>query len=302
MLNVGIVGRGAIGSLLAGKLSLLNIPTKMLWRKHQQEPMTVHLKSENIIHDECITVEASPLPPDESLAVLVVPVKAYQVFTALTEFRPFIKHHTCIVLLHNGAGTEPWVEQHFPDNPMIRMTTSIAAHKINDSKIIETGQGATQAGWLKTAKPEPKQHIEALFNQLLFPCEWFTNIQIPVWQKLAINAVINPLTAIHDIQNGALAAPRFDTIKKQLLQEFILIANAVNLPFDLVNLADSVEQVIALTAQNYSSMHQDIAHKRQSEVAFINGYLVDIARQHQIPATANQQMLHKIKVLESRFV
>lgn len=62
---------------------------------------------------------------------------------------------------------------------------------------------------------------------------------------------------------------------------------------------DTVVNVAQSTAQNYSSMHQDIYNKRQSEIDFINGYVVNIAAKNKIDVPNNLSLYQKVKQIEA---
>jgi 2-dehydropantoate 2-reductase len=56
-----------------------------------------------------------------------------------------------------------------------------------------------------------------------------------------------------------------------------------------------VYTVIEQTAENYSSMHQDIAAQRQTEVDYINGYIAQEGLKKGIDVSVNASMVAQIK-------
>lgn len=107
-------------------------------------------------------------------------------------------------------------------------------------------------------------------------------------QKLAINAVINPLTAIFDCLNGELFDdPRRLALMRLLLSEIspvisaILTSSFTEEPsseaasiFSLSALERIIFDAAGKTAQNISSMRQDMLAGRRTEIDYINGYIV----------------------------
>ena len=63
-----------------------------------------------------------------------------------------------------------------------------------------------------------------------------------------------------------------------------------------------VLQVVDRTAQNYSSMQQDLANQRQTEIDYITGYLLQQAEQNGLELPRHRALYLKIKALESQFV
>ena len=143
-----------------------------------------------------------------------------------------------------------------------------------------------------------KQSIEPILSELLPPSHWHQDISLALWKKLAINSVINPLTAIHNLKNGALADREFSGSISNICNEIANIMKALNYPMTSNELIESVQQVITATANNYSSMHQDIKFKRQTEIEFINGYVTSKASELNIKVPHNQRFLEQIRQLE----
>ena len=109
------------------------------------------------------------------------------------------------------------------------------------------------------------------------PCR---DIRQRLWQKLAINAVINPLTASHRVRNGELAGPRFRPWIVALVAEIAQIMQAEGvLPPD-AGWQAFVDAVIEATAANRSSMLQDVLAGRPTERDAILGPLIEAGRRH----------------------
>lgn len=285
--SASIIGKGAIGSLIAAKCQQLGLPVNMWWRSGLAEKHTVQLLDASQQH-------LFPSQPEKT-ELLILPTKAWQVKDALRQYEKYLTEQTTIVLLHNGIGTEEDTLRCFPDNPILRMTTSQAALKISTTQVNETGQGTTQAGWLRETTAKKKVEIENWFNQVMSDCYWFDDIRIPLWQKLAINCVINPLTAIHDIKNGELRQPQYRESIEALLEEFFMVAELEEIPLDKQQITQQVWSVIEKTAQNYSSMHQDVMHGIKTEIEFINGYLIRIADTNTVELPKHLSLFNAVK-------
>ncbi|NMU82308.1 2-dehydropantoate 2-reductase, partial [Vibrio parahaemolyticus] len=87
--------------------------------------------------------------------------------------------------------------------------------------------------------------------------------------KLAINCAINPLTAILQCKNGELAKPEFKIQLESITQELVEVMSKEGIAIEFRSLFDTVMQVVNATAENYSSMRQDVFHQRRTEIDFI---------------------------------
>jgi len=127
------------------------------------------------------------------------------------------------------------------------------------------------------------------------------DITVAQWRKLAINCVINPLTALHGCRNGELADNReLSKLVIAMCREVALIGAAAGQGTAIAELERVVFNVIRHTAQNRSSMLQDIEAGRHTEIDYINGYAVRVATQHGVDTPLNRQILQEVRELERR--
>jgi len=141
------------------------------------------------------------------------------------------------------------------------------------------------------------QQTTALLNKALPPFGFVEDITRALWLKLAINCVINPLTALNDMRNKGVLLNEYDEIRYALCQEFALVAEQYDLVFSPLELEKHVLSVASLTGQNYSSMHQDIAMHRHTEIDAINGYIVSLANKKGISVPTHALMVDRVKGL-----
>ena len=138
-------------------------------------------------------------------------------------------------------------------------------------------------------------------------------------QKLGVNAVINPLTSILDCYNGELfARPGIHALAQQLIAEISsiiqpLLANAVKeadqhlvAGLSPKQLEHTILEAAAKTAENISSMRQDILAGKKTEVDYINGYIVARALESTQDCSINRKivdMIHsKTKASEDQLI
>jgi 2-dehydropantoate 2-reductase len=218
--------------------------------------------------------------------------------SVLQQLAPFIQPNHIIVLLHNGMGTIEQVKKRLPNNSLIAATTSYGAFKPDTNTLLETGLGQTHLGWIGTVDKRLKKLIEPILSALLPPSKWHQDISLALWKKLAINAVINPLTAIHNLKNGELEDTKYINQINNICFEISMLLSALDYSIKSTDLIENVRQVITATANNYSSMHQDLKFKRHTEIEFINGYVISKATELNIEVPHNQRLLEQIRQLE----
>jgi 2-dehydropantoate 2-reductase len=120
-----------------------------------------------------------------------------------------------------------------------------------------------------------------------------------VWQKLIINLAINPLTALHQVANGALVAAEFQERWRPLVQEACAIGTAAGIDLEATTECERVLNVIQSTAHNHSSMFQDWAQGRPGEIDFVALPFITHARQHGLNPTAIAALYAQVKSQEA---
>ena len=160
-----------------------------------------------------------------------------------------------------------------------------------------TGHGVTQIGAFNRSG-ERCQFLQEVMNHALPEVRWNPNINTALWTKLAINCAINPLTALHQVKNGDLAQQEYQPNLLNITHELVEVMKQEGLDIEFDELFNTIMQVVNATAENYSSMRQDVFHQRQTEIDFITGYLLQAAKKHHIDTPENLKLYQQIKQIE----
>lgn len=317
--KIHIAGSGAIGSLLAGAAEKQGLPYGLYPRnpvlqvekasieKPEFEPAKTETPTPYFVEwtdgtEYPITQINRNKPHLSPSDMLVLPLKVHHLKTALTQWLPFIDKRTPVVLLHNGMGGYEIAKSILPaQQPWLLATTSHGAMKRTATQVIYTGVGTTQIGIAphlvshkQLTMPEWVKSVCHTLHALLPPVSYQTDIMKALWTKLAINVVINPLTALNNVTNSHIAGELFAKERKTLCEEFAQVANACGQCFDAIEIEQQVIKVAGLTGSNYSSMHQDVKNQRQTEIEAINGYIVNMAQKKGIEVPLNTLLTKQI--------
>ena len=299
--RVQIVGSGAIGSLIAAGAQRNNIPYSLAPRRPEQltQRLTSYSGQRLLLADNLSQAEA--LGPTD---LLVMPLKVHQLEDAARQWQDRLDQATPVLLVHNGMGGLESVRRHLPYQPVYQATTSHGVYKPTLEEARHSGFGRTIFGEAPDNVNLNDTQLQIVFETIsrcLQPVTWHPDITEALWLKLVVNAVINPLTSLHDVPNGALAEHRFQPTIKHICQEMAALMQSEGMMFEPQLLADQVRHVIDATAQNYSSMHQDIKHRRRTEIDAINGFIVEQAQKKGIDVSVNAILYEKIKKMEAAY-
>lgn len=287
-----IVGRGAIGLLASARLQLAGYRPE-LWLK-QPQPLQLTFTSIDRQQQQLLL-----LPQSAACRIqrVFVPVKAFDTASAVAELASRLSNNAQLVISHNGIiPLSPLLQQLQPEQGLWFLSTSQAAYKPAADQVIHSGEGQSYLAKLTTAS-EDDDNVVAAMTAALGPLTVVADIYPLLWQKLAINAAINPLTALENCRNGQLADPQYQPQIEALVTEVCQVANALGYPMQPANTLAEVYRVIGATASNFSSMQQDLAARRQTEISAICGYVCQQAGLLQLATPANQQMLDRILAL-----
>ena len=290
-----LLGCGALGGVVASLLTISGQSTRVLLRDHHQStlhPGTDFTSLEGQV--QLLNIERGFVSKPGKIKRLLVMTKASQVIAALMPLTGKLDAAVPIVLLHNGMGIAEQVVEMFPHNPVIAGVTSHGAMRCGHFVFRHTGKGET---WLGPINEAAKAHA-ALADDLalaLGQTGWDEHVLARQWQKLAINCAINPLTALYKLKNGELAGPRFADVLQQICVEVADVMCAEGIATTAEELQRRAMTVVELTADNYSSMYQDMELGRETEIEAITGFLLSKAAKHGIAVPVNQGLYQAIK-------
>ncbi|WP_135385340.1 2-dehydropantoate 2-reductase [Vibrio tasmaniensis] len=291
-MNITIVGPGAIGSLWAIKL-LQAGHNVALWSRSTYNSIDLSLDGQASLafsNNNIEKLSASDL--------IIFTVKAWQVEEATTPLLQYLDSDTILMFMHNGMGAVAQIATHIDAHPVVLATTTQAAFKPDKNNVSHTGFGQTQLGAFNLKGQQCTFLVDVLEHA--FPAvSWNPEITTALWAKLAINCAINPLTGLEQIKNGELADKRFREALSSIIKELtqVMLAEGITCSFD--ELETSVKHVIQATAQNNSSMQQDMFYERKTEIDFITGHLIKTALKHQIEVPVNQKLFTQVKEREN---
>lgn len=287
-----VLGAGAIGCLFADALESSGGKTTLVLRTGARED---RLRVAVERAEACSESVLEAVTPDSAGAIshLLVTTKAYDVRAAVAGVAHRVTPGGVVVLLANGMGFYEQVTADWPGLEFFCGTTTEGAYRIGPQHVRHAGRGETRIG-RSGARMQPDWFGH--FEHALDNCVWDPEVEKALWLKLAINSVINPLTALHGCLNGELAT-RADLAAEvaPLCEEVARICRAGGFAGVAAALPDAVAVVIAATSVNRSSMLQDLQAGRPTEIDYINGYLLQVAERHGIEVPRNRELVEAIR-------
>ena len=283
-----ILGAGSLGTLWATRLARAGVPVRLILRNEARladyragQGLTL---VEQGVEQTYPVVGETPGSP-EPIHRLLVACKAYDAQSAIAQLHPRLAPDAELILLQNGLGSQDAVAAQVPLARCIYASSTEGAFREGDWRVVFAGHGYT---WLGDAShPTPPLWLDDL-QAAGIPHEWVTDILTRLWRKLALNCAINPLTVLYQCRNGGLQAHQCEVAT--LCAELAELLEYCGQPAAAEDLHAEVERVIQATAANYSSMYQDVANARRTEISYLLGYACQAAARHQLVLPHLQQL------------
>lgn len=287
MNDILIVGTGALATLFAARLAEAGHRVSMLgtWK---EGIASLNRDGARIVDESgretAFKVRATDEPRECAGAKYALAlVKAWQTERAANQLTKCLAADGLAITLQNGLGNYETLEKALGANRVVLGSTTTGAAL--------AAPGATRAGGEGVVSMQRQSNvgvIEAALTSAKFNVHLVEDAQSLIWGKLAINAAINPLTALLRVPNGELMnRPSAREMMAKLASEVAEVAQAegVELPFD--NPVAVVEDVTRRTAINQSSMLQDVLRNAPTEIDAICGAVAQIGKKHRIETPAN---------------
>ncbi len=287
-MKIGIIGGGSIGLLFAGYLAESHDVTIFTRTEHQANEINkkgITIEKKNNVKTFNVQAKISSSSVKE-MDLLFIAVKQYILTDLLTQLKD-IEKVGMICFLQNGMGHIEHIKQ-LQNATILVGIVEHGALKVDNTTVIHTGIGQTKIGTYKGNVPV-LENIHTDFP-IEFHDDWFDILS----NKLVVNAVINPLTALYRVKNGELLENSY--FHKQMKNVFRDIVSII--PTNEEKMWELVTTICKNTASNKSSMLRDIEEGRKTEIDAILGYILIEAKKRKRELTITQFLYDSLKGIE----
>jgi 2-dehydropantoate 2-reductase len=278
-----IVGPGALGSVFAVGLARGGHDVTLLGRAsphlRAMQSGGLHFAGRDG-HVERFPVNVSDDPAAVATAdVIIVLVKTGDTAAAMRAIAPFVGPEQLVLTLQNGLGNGPRIQSELEDGPTILVgVTSQAATRVGPGSVRHAGEGPTLIGYEDLEVAPRAAELAGIFSAAGLPAAAVPDIERWVWQKAAVNAAINGLTALGEFRNGAIADdPELLAAAEIVAEEASSVARALGI--ELGGMRGVLVATATGTAENRSSMLQDLDRGSATEVDAIHGAILAAGRE-----------------------
>ncbi len=316
-MKIAIIGAGAIGSIVAAYLHKSGMPVLLVGRTQQvQKIQRDGLLIKGIRGEEKFFLKAAT-QLDQEYDLVIFTVKTQDLEDAFSESHFYLDNPKTIILTtQNGVQADNILSSHFERDQMISSIVMFGATYTNVGEVTFNFEGDWILG--KPFRPnDPQVMAVADILKKVFTVTITHNIMGMKWLKLFVN-FNNCIPAIlGKSMQETFADMDMCRLSVLLLKEGLNVVQKANI--QMVSLPQfPVERILGLAAmpleQAAGIVHQTLTHlskeplygsilqslylKKGSEIDYINGEIVFLAKNMQLPAPLNRKIVDWVHIVE----
>ncbi|KQT79531.1 2-dehydropantoate 2-reductase [Methylobacterium sp. Leaf465] len=295
-MKVAVMGAGSVGCYYGALLARAGATVTLVGRAvHVDAIQARGLLLETAAGQEAVRLQATTGAAGVAGADMVlVCVKSGDTETVGRTIAPFLTPDAAVLSFQNGVDN-PERLQAVLGRPVVPVAVYVATGMPGPGHVRHYGRGDVVMG------PFPRSaEVAALFAAAGIPTEISDRALDALWGKLIVNCAYNALSAITRLPYGRLlGVPGIDAVMTDLVAECVAVAHASGISVA----PDILAQVIALAAtmpDQISSTAQDLVRGRASEIAHLNGIILQRGEAAGIATPVNQALTALVRALEGR--
>lgn len=267
MTRYGVVGPGAVGTTIAYELAQAGKEVQLLGRSDKR----VEYDPGN--NQSRTTLEVKDLKKVEaSFDVLFVAVKAHQLDAVMHDLERLIDDSSIVILAQNGY----------------RDLNRLPIKHIYQAVVYISGQkdGNTVTHFrdeiLHLQRDAFTQHLKHELDSSGLHIKLEDNIETTIWCKLLVNLGINSVTALGNDTARVLKVNGMRELVRNLINDGLQVAQAEGIQFETTLIDDIMRIYDGYPDEMGTSMYYDIKDRKTLEVDYIQGYIYEKARVHNL--------------------
>ena len=301
-MRICVVGSGAVGSLFAANLSLLE--DVEVWAFDLAQPHVDAINRDglrlsgagDVVGRPRATSNAAELPPCD---FGIVATKAMHTEPAIAATAHAFSDG-CVATVQNGLGNEETIARHV--ERVIRGTTFPAGKVVEPGHVQWDVKGDTTLGPYDERTPFAEvERLADACTRAGMPAKAVVDARGPQWRKVIFNASTNPIGALTGLTHGRVCeGPDLRALVTGLVDEgkAVAAAQGIELDADPEELIDHAARK-DVAYDHKASMLQDVEARRQTEIDYLNGGIVRFGGEHGVPTPLNAAIQALVKGVEA---
>lgn len=314
-MKIAVIGPGAIGGLAAGYLKDKGEDVFLVGRKEAVEAISKEGLCISGSRGELkIRIDIFP-KLDKKVGLVILAVKTQDIEKVIKDNLEHLKD-TIILTTQNGMQAEKILAGYIPKSNILSSIVMFGSTYLGANRIVHNFEGKWILGWPFQDDDKALETISAALNKI-FSVVKSDNIMGMKWLKVFVNASNCLPAIIGKSMQEAFSNLDICKVSIRIWQEGLDIINKAGIK--LISLPDftleRLQKLAALPLQEsakifsgimtnlsqeplYGSILQSIKRNRLSEIEYINGAFISLAKEHKIAAKLNEKLVELVHGVE----
>jgi len=293
-MRIIVLGAGAIGSVYGARLSKFHDVTLIGGASHVAAIQRDGLVMQGHVSGTLALPAFTTVPSIQPGTLILLTTKVNNNVAAVRPIVDRLPENVTIVCVQNGLYSEDLVKDLVGDRALVlRAITQVGGILVKPGVVDNTVAGYTL---LESHAQSPA--IAAVLTEAGLDGRIIPDIKKEMWRKAIFNCVINPTTALLESEVGAIVDPQLNSLKQQIIEECVAVANADGVTLD-EDFVATIDRLFA-GARTIASMRQDLMKGRKTEIDHMNGAVADLGAKYGIPCPVNAALATMIRYLETK--
>jgi 2-dehydropantoate 2-reductase len=306
--NIGIIGLGPIGQTLAVhfKMAGCEVAVTDLDREKlnliRKEGMELVSKIEKKTFFKYVYYSVEEML-EHDFDILISAVKDYHVDKIVKIIEGNLKKDVFLLSAQNGIDIGKKYQGHFPESSILRMVINFAGNlQAPNVTAINFFNPPNYIGSMDDSQGELAKWIATTLTKVEMTTEPVDSFCIndKIWEKTILNSALSPLCAISRLTMKE-AMNNGDTLEiiEQILYEAVQVAAAeeIKLTDNFIKLAI---RYLNNAGNHMPSLAVDLINKRETEIDYMNGKIVDYGRKHYVKTPINLVLTNLVNAISCK--
>lgn len=300
--RVAILGGGALGCYFAARLAeagsavtVIDIDRTRLERIAAEGIVVRDDRGKRTVPVRAATADQVEGPVD----LVMLFTKGMHSAAAVKSVSHLAAPATLALTLQNGLGNADMLAETFAPASVLQGMTGVPADLEGPNAVASKGDWDTAVG---AFRPEGADKVEVVANLLRnagFAVDTTTDVHTRIWEKLAFNAAMNAVSMITGNPNGGMDSEAGRRLLAAAAQEAITVAQALGVQIDAAKVQAKVDEALIDHRDHRTSMLQDFAAGRRTEIESINGAVVRTGEKAGVATPINATLADLVRMMES---
>lgn len=310
-----IAGAGAIGSVFGAMLHGAGHRVSLLGRREHMEAIACDgLRITGLLGTHTIrglNLADRPSQLDGRFDLILCTVKPYDTAALSDDIAERLSEHGVVVSMQNGLGNIEALASRFGLPRVLggrvifgsELQRPGAAHVTVFAEPVAIGPAPAIHGSLSGVLAVRASETARLIDGAGVAAVGCADIMPVIWSKLLYNVALNALGALYQLSYGELAGdPDLRAIMNEAIGEAFAVARKLEVALPFASESEYLDtfygRLIPATETHHPTMLYDLKNRGRTDIDWLNGKIVELARQTGLTAPVNQMLVHQVHAAE----